>query len=76
MTEYDIKGYLKNFSNLPQAQGQICMMPGAQRNIKTFIQHICDRIRCDLPPEEVLFAPAMQIELLNQRNGNNECDTS
>ena len=67
MSDSDIRGYLKTFNELPQAQGQVRMMPGAQRNIRAFVQFISHRARQDLPLDEVLYAPAMQVEMIDMR---------
>lgn len=67
MTDTDIRGYLKTFSELTQAQGQVKLMPGAQRNLRAFVQQTSHAARRNLPLDEVLFDPSMQVEMLNMR---------
>ena len=67
MSDSDIRGYLKTFNELPQAQGQVRMMPGAQRNIRAFVQFISHRARQDLPLDEVVYDTTMQVEMFDMR---------
>ena len=68
MSDDDIKSYLKTFSELPQAQSQVRLMPGAQRNLKAFVQHICHRIRQHLRPSTVcLVVRSAQEQMGAQR---------
>lgn len=55
MTDADIRSYLKTFSELSQNLGQVRLMPGAQRNIRAFVQFISHRAQQNLPLDEELY---------------------
>ena len=42
-------------------------MPGAQHNLKAFVQQTCNHICQHLRAQDVLYDPQEQVVLLNQR---------
>ena len=50
-THSELDLYFKTYSDLTQAQGQICVTPGVKKNIKAFLQWVRDEYRLGRNPE-------------------------
>ena len=65
-TYEELDADFKSFSELTQAQGQIRLLPGVKRNVRAFIQWVCDQTRLGLNPVNSPF-PVVRAAALIRR---------
>ena len=70
-TEDQLYSELKAFPSLTMAQGQICVTPGVQSNIKAFIQWTRDEIRMGRNPASTPFPINEVADLLEKLSEHN-----
>jgi hypothetical protein len=62
----ELDGDFKTYSDLTQAQGQIRLLPGVKRNIKSFIQWVRDEQRLGRDADNIAFPVANAPTLLRR----------
>ena len=65
-THAELDSDFKTYSDLTQAQGQICVTPGIKKNIKAFVQWARDEYRLGRDPEFGAFDSADTLTLMRR----------